>query len=240
MSQLNQDPEHFSPTHHALLFAWIAREVQRCAGKPRGEAIMRRAVRRYGEQRGRRMAMRARADGQPLDMTTFLAYGEWQAAEGVFDSSLESQPGAVRSLVFRCPWNQAWADYGLNDSGRLYCLEIDAAISRGFNPANRLEVKGTLSNGAEASEFVYHAASLDALSQRQVDRNRTVLPWDYHLGHLYKTACDVVSEEMGEEGLAAMQAALVQFARQFGEEAAETVLAFRDTDFDALPEDYSK
>jgi hypothetical protein len=240
MSQRNQDPEPFSPTHHALLFAWIAREVQKRAGKPLGEAIMRRAVRRYGEQRGRRMALRALADRQPLDMTTFLAYGEWQAAEGMFDSRMESQPGAVRSLVLRCPWNQAWADYGLNDSGRLYCLEIDAAISRGFNPANQLEVKGTLSNGAEASEFVYHAASLEALSQQPVDHTRTVLPWDYHLGHLYKTAGEVICEEMGEAGQAAMQAALAQFARQFGEEAAETVLAFRDTDFDALPEDYSK
>lgn len=235
MSQIKHDYEPFSPTQHALLFAWIAQEVQKRAGEQRGAAILRRAVRRYGEQRGRRMALRALADGQPLDMTSYLAYSEWEAAPGAFESRMESQPGAVRSLVFRCPWHEAWVENDLNGPGRLYCLEIDAAISRGFNPANRLDVIGTRSNGAPASEFIFHAANLEEVTQRRVERSRTVMPWEFHLGHLYKTVGEVVVTELGAAGQAAMQAALAEFSGRFGAAAAQEVLAFQDTDFEVLP-----
>ncbi len=235
MSQTKSNPDPFGPTGHALLFAWIAREVQQRFGEQHGAGTLRRAVRRYGEQRGRRMSLRALADGQPLDMTTYLAYGEWEAKAGAFDSRMESQPEAVRSLVLRCPWHQAWVDNDIIDSGRLYCLEIDAAISRGFNPANHLEVIGTLSNGAATSEFIFHDANLDEVAERRVDRSRTVMPWAYHLGHLYKTVGEVVVAELGAGGEAAMQAALAEFRRRFGEAAAQAVLAFMDTDFEALP-----
>jgi hypothetical protein len=66
----------FSPTHHALLFAWMSLEIIRRAGADEGECIVRSAVQRYGEQRGRRMALRAQANGHPLTMTHYLAYGE--------------------------------------------------------------------------------------------------------------------------------------------------------------------
>jgi hypothetical protein len=226
----------FSPTHHALLFAWIAQETLQRAGAEPGQAVLRRAVRQYGEQRGRRMAQRAQSAGRPLDMTSYLAYGEWQAAAEMFDTRLESAPQGARSLVFRCPWHQAWFENGLNDSGRLYCLEIDEALGRGFNPELRLEVQATRSNMAEACRFIYHGANLEALQEIQVDRSRTVMPWDYHLGHLYQTMFAVLQADLGPAGEQAAQAGLAAFARRFGEQAAERIRAFQDANFDHTSE----
>ena len=65
---------------------------------------------------------------------------------------------------------------------------------------------------------------------------RTVMPWDYHCGHLYKTFLEVATEELGDVGLESMRAALDEFAARFGDEAAQVVLNYHETDFDRLPE----
>jgi hypothetical protein len=221
----------FTPTHHALLFAWIAQAAVECAGQEQGQAAVRQAVRRYGEQRGGRMAQRAQADGQPLDMTRYMAYGEWQAALELFETEMDAIPEAPRSLVFRCPWHQAWVENGVNEAGRLYCLEIDEALARGFNPALRLEINGTRSNGADFCEFVYHNADLKALAETAVDRSRTVMPWDFHLGHLYQAMFRVLGEELGPPGKQAAEAGLAVFANHFGAEAAQRVRAYLEVDF---------
>ncbi len=88
-----QAEPRLTATHHAPLFAWAARELCRAAGD-RGEGIVRRAVRRYGEQRGRRMALRAQADGHPLDMVHYMAYGEWRAEQGEMASPASSSTTA--------------------------------------------------------------------------------------------------------------------------------------------------
>ena len=226
----------FNPEHHALLFAWIAQEVIRREGEGRGSVAVREAVRRYGEQRGSRMAQRARRDGQALDMTTYMAYGEWQAEPGLFAASTDVLEGTPRSLIQRCPWHEAWVGDEVNEAGRLYCLEIDPALARGFNPQVRLEVNGTRSNGASACVFLYHQADLEVLSRMQVDKSQTVMGWEYHLGHLYATLRQVLRVELGENGEAAARAGLERFAERFGKAAAEKIESYQDVDFNHLPE----
>lgn len=85
--------EQFTARHHALLFAWMAREVVVRVGETTAAPVLRAAVRSYGEQRGHRMALRAQQDGQPLSMAVYLSYREWQAGAG------EMQQTGV------CPWH---------------------------------------------------------------------------------------------------------------------------------------
>lgn len=224
----------FNPTHHALLFAWIAQEVIRSVGEPRGQAAVRTAVRRYGEQRGGRMSQRAAGNSQDLDMTAYMAYGEWQAPPGMFETAQDSKEGTPRSRIFRCPWHQAWVANGVNEAGRLYCLEIDTSLARGFNPELQLDVNSTRSNGAEACEFIYHDADSNKLAAMEIDRSLTVMPWAYHLGHLYKTMREVLAQELGAEGEAAAQAGLDVFAQRFGAEAAQAIHSYQATDFDHI------
>jgi hypothetical protein len=221
--------DRFTPTHHALLFAWMARAVVARVGEERGEGVMRKAVRRYGEERGHRMAMRAAADGEPLSMANYLAYGEWSAEAGESEQAIEQDGADVRMTVRRCPWHAAWAEDDLMAYGRLYCLEIDEALVRGFNAMLRLDVRHTRPNGGERCEFVFHE-----VEQRMPKRGR-VMPWAYHLGHLYTTMGDVVVEELGQLGREAVRGALEVFSERYGQEAAQVVLGYQDVDFDQLP-----
>ncbi len=229
----NERPTEFTPTHHALLFAWLARAVAQREGEARGEAIVRRGVRRYGEQRGHRMALRAEADGWPLDMNAYRAYGEWRAPEGSTSAELVREAPDPVQHVLECPWHRAWQDEALMPYGRLYCLEVDHALARGFGPDIRLGVNSIKSSGDDCCEFVYHGADLESGVQ---PRGQTVMPWEYHLGHLYKTMTEVLVEEMGEEGEAAARDALAEFAARYGQDAARIVEVNAAAAFDRLPE----
>lgn len=215
------------PSHHAALFAWIAREVLQRGGEA-GEALVRAGVRRYGQERGRRMALRAMAAGHPLDMTHYLAYGEWRAAPGESVRRLLQEAPHAHMEIVRCPWHACWQALGLAALGRLYCQEIDLALVRGFNPALVLEVKRLLTEGAPCCEFIFRGADLTRPVTLPVV---TVMPWDYHLGHLYWTLYRVVAAALGDTGEQAMQAALAAFAAHYGASAADQVEAHQATDF---------
>jgi hypothetical protein len=221
--------ESLTATHHALLFAWLAREVIVRAGEKRGTAAIRQAVRRYGMQRGRRMALRAQADGRALSMASFLAYGEWAVDPAEMESVAdEGQPDrTVR--VYRCPWYTAWVENDLLAYGRLYCLDIDEALVRGFNPELRIDVNRTRPYDGEYCEHVFHDVG------EMISRGGEVMPWNYHAGHLCRTMGEVIAEQLGEVGCAGLRAALAAFSERYGAWAAQVVEAYGDTDFDQLP-----
>lgn len=64
----------FTETHHALLFGWIAKAIIVLVGVDEGESVLRIAIQKYGHERGWRMALRAKANRQPLTMWNFPAY----------------------------------------------------------------------------------------------------------------------------------------------------------------------
>jgi hypothetical protein len=70
----------------------------------------------------------------------------------------------ARVHILQCPWHQAWKEHDLTPYARFYCLEIDQALVHGFNPDSQLDVNGTLPNGSDRCEFVYHGASLTTLN----------------------------------------------------------------------------
>ncbi len=229
-------------SHHAILFALLSRSVITRLGAESGEKIMREAVRRYGEQRGRRMALRAQRDGEPLTMLNYMAYGEWRTEPGESIQRSEEMVPHARSFVDRCPWNQAWVESGLLQYGRLYCLEIDQALARGFNPALRLDVLSTLSNDGCPCEFAFYDANLTPENVDYLDRKKTanqqngaVLPWEYHAGHLYAAVKSALAAELDERGEAILQEALAAFAQRFGEDAVQVLLSYQSVNFNTLP-----
>ncbi|MBT4496621.1 MAG: L-2-amino-thiazoline-4-carboxylic acid hydrolase [Gemmatimonadetes bacterium] len=227
----NEKSGEFSPAHHALLFAWLSRAIVTRVGAERGEEIVRRATRRYGEERGWRMALRAQAAGDSLSMANYMAYGEWAADPGESEHTVFVEEGRVRTEVHRCPWHKAWEADELMEYGRLYCLEIDCALAWGFNPDLKLEVNSSLSNDDRDCEFVFHGGE-------EVEKKRGwVMPWPYHVGHLYWTVRRAVVEELGEQGVEVADEVLGRFGKRYGEEAVRSVESYRDTDFKRLPED---
>jgi hypothetical protein len=241
-SEKNQNP--FTPAHHGLLMAWISRQVCQRVGPLKGEALIRKAIRRYGEERGGRMALRALADKKELTILTFMIYGEWSAAPGEVEQKLEqNNHNNMRLLVERCPWQVAWLENDLLDFGRIYCQEIDLALLRGFNPDLHLDVVKTQPNDRQPCDFIFHGSPLSVansialtVGKKMNPGKRAILPWEYHVGHLYKSFSDVLTAELGLVGREAAEAALVEFADRFGERAAQVVRFYLQTDFTCLPE----
>jgi hypothetical protein len=239
---MTDNPLHFTETHHALLFAWITQAVFERAGAMEGEKAIRNAIIQYGRERGGRMALRARANGDVLSMANYMAYGEWQSSPGVMEQELLEKAPNARVRVSRCPWFSTWQENGLLTYGRFYCLEIDGALAAGFNPDLKIDVVGTQTNGAAQCEFVYRDAALPeqgvqfpAHADAVLSADKVKMPWDYHVGHLFKTLESVLVAELSPVGREAIEAGLAEFGRQFGQPAVQKIAAFRRVDFSRLP-----
>jgi hypothetical protein len=230
--------ESFTAERHALLFAWIARELIARVGEGSAAPVLREAVTLYGEQRGRRMAARARQDGQPLSMATYLSYREWQIPAGAMQQTGVPWQMDLRTQVRRCPWATVWEQEGLTGFGRYYCQEIDEAVVRGFNPELTVEVKGTRTNGSRVCQITYCNAFEGTLVHEETQRgqDKRIMPWSYHTAHLLSVMSAVLQRELGSAGMAAVQAALEVFAARFGRAAAAAISTDAGTDFDVLPE----
>jgi hypothetical protein len=234
----------FTPAYHALLMAWISRQVFQRVGPVKGQFLIRKAIRHYGEERGHRMAQRARAHGKELSMLNYMIFGEWSAAPGEVEQHLEqNNHHNMRMVIEHCPWNAAWMEHDLIEYGRLYCQEIDTALLRGFNPELHVDVVKTQTNDHQPCDFIFHGAPLNLtntlammIGKRLNPGKRFIFPWEYHVGHLYKAMSDVLVAEMGLAGHEAAEAALGEFAEHFGDEAARLVRNHLQTDFTLLPE----
>ncbi len=232
----------FTEIHHALLFGWLSRAVIETVGEPKGKAVVSRALRRYGEERGKRMALRARAKRQPLDVANLFVYAEYRPISVKMKAKVAEKSANFTLEVSRCPWCDAWKENGLLTFGRLYCLDIDQAVLRGFNPDLKMDVEGTVSNGAPRCRLVYHGANLTRFRylfalgyQRTINPGKkVVMPWEYHTGHLCKTLEASFIEDLGESGRKVSESALREFSQRYGESAAQKVLAFRSTDFNTI------
>jgi hypothetical protein len=88
--------EAFTTQRHALLFAWVALEAVVRAGGEMAAPVMRAAIRRHGEQRGHRMALRAQQDGQPLSIASYLSYREREVPASVSVSQAAPETFAAR------------------------------------------------------------------------------------------------------------------------------------------------
>ncbi len=211
--------------HHAALFAWLACEASEQLGPP-GEDAIRAGVRRYGEERGQRMAALARADDQPTDFVSYLLYGEIDFGQTRNVSRVVQRTPFVEVQVTRCDWHQAWLEQGALAYGRLYCQEIDCAILRGFDPNLAFSVAGTLTNGAPCCRFLYHGARMglfDTLRYR-IERRRVgssaLRSFDWHTADLYRVLSAVLVERLGVEGERVAAAARRAFAAEYGDDAA--------------------
>lgn len=230
--------EGFTETHHALLFGWISRAVVELVGEKKGEVILRKAVRQYGQERGRRMALRAKANGDALTMANFMAYSEWKASSGVMEQSIVERSPHAKVYITQCPWHTAWKENGVLLYGRFYCREIDDALVHGFNPELQLDINGTKTNGAAQCEFVFRDANLTWLNNFWIGYKKTVkpgkkalMPWEYHVGHLFSTVEKVVVDEARDIGETAIKIGLREFAKRFGEQATQKVVSYRNLDF---------
>ena len=232
----------FTAESHAMLFAWIAKKAIDNVGENKAAPAIRKAVIRYGEQRGQRMAIRAMANHHALDMLGYIAYGEWKAGQGEMRMLISKEVPNLRVKVPKCSWFTAWQDTGLTQYGKYYCQDIDVAVIHGFNPELKLEVGDIKPEGKLECDMLFHNArlgpseTLTMLIRKVFKPGRTaVMPWDYHTGHIYKTMKEVLVKELGAMGEEVVNRAMAEFSNRYGADAAQIVKEYQDVDFDVLP-----
>ena len=225
---------------HAYLFGLIAKEVIDAFDASGRQAVV-KGVNLYGQQRGRRMAMRTVADGFEPSALNYVAYGEWTAEPGEMDFSIPAKNPDIRYWIKKCPWHDVWKEHGLLENyGYLYCKYIDVAIAQGYNPELRFDILSNRGLGDKVCDMRLRNAQVTeadevefSLRVKQLG-NKAKMPWEYHCAHLFKTMWEVVVSTFGFSGLSSMQKALQAFEAVYGREAVNAMLKLMDIDYNGI------
>ncbi len=227
----------FTEMMHAYIAARYYQELTSRFGK-RGEEAFLHATRYYAMQRGRRMAQRAIRDGQPLTYETYCRYGEWVNTQTAKDEGLANR-SEVKSLgpdyevhIFVCPWHAQFARMGLKEGGLLYCRDLDASICRGFNPDIDYKTHQTLHDHDHCIQIVKDSGLEPGMDLAR--RPENLKSFEYHCAHSYFAYKEVCCAIFKAEGEAAAAAVLATFAEDYGQDMADRLMDYRNTDFNAI------
>ena len=210
--------------HHAMLFAYLAKQaITRCgdAGK---DAIL-RGMTEYGNERGRRMALNALAHGDELNTMTNQAYGEWKTDyDGQMEfGQLRTEP-TLQTYIAKCAWCDAWKKHGITEYGKYYCVNVDNAVYQGFrSDLVCTSISESLSWGGDCCKFDWgHPLSPEenaALTAKKKELGTSCMKdFTFHTAHLKRTVSRVLIREMGEDGAQAVALALKEYADTFWQE----------------------
>lgn len=129
----------------AQLFCVIAEVIISEFGD-KGREVMGDAVKKYGEERGRRIAEIVKSQGKELDLKNFFIYSDLDAK-----STLKYTPKIVDGnleIVGRdCVFCNGCKEWDKVEYGQIYCEYIDISILKGYNPNLKIEVPSTLTKG---------------------------------------------------------------------------------------------
>ena len=225
--------------HHAFISAIFYREM-RDGGFDNFEAAFLRATQKYGEERGGRMAQRAIRDGRALDFAAYRWYGEWSHTPEYLAELSHPKTEAMEDgdnntyKVLNCPWSDLYLGMDLLDGANAYCSVLDVALARGFNPDLTFLVPKTMHANRDfciQSQVDGKLGAEEAWGPRREDNMRD---WNYHCGHAYWTYGRMICAIYGPRGEALAAKVLVAFAKEYGQQAAEIITGYADTDFNYI------
>ena len=229
--------KEFTEKHHAFIAATFYDLLTKRYGQ-RGEAAFILATQRYAEQRGNRMAQRAIRDGKPLTFSTYREYGEWVNTQSVKDEGCGNEGYVVSyspdfdERVTQCPWATQFAEMGMQKAGTVYCTHLDKSIVRGFNPALVYEVPQSLHEHDCCIQTARNANFPEgAVYQKHMEYLKG---FDYHCGHNFKTYSDICTSIFGAGGAAISAEALRRFSDAYGEDMADVLVSYKNTDFNLV------
>lgn len=126
----SRDPVSWA-TLFCRLFAHVAKEVVDKFGEE-GERAIKDGVWAFGEERGRNIAERARANGCTTDVHGYLPNYDMGRSD---DFTAENRYGdnQVEQLFTQCGFADQWIQDGMEKYGKLYCDVIDPAIAKGYS-----------------------------------------------------------------------------------------------------------
>lgn len=223
--------------HHAMMFAFLAKHAIENCGEKGKEAIL-DAMTVYGNERGKRMAANALAHGDELNTMTNQAYGEWQPDyDGQMEAGqLRTEP-TFQTYVTRCAWCDAWAKHHITEYGKYYCVNVDRAVYHGFRSDLVCTPFSTaLSWGGKRCEFDWgHPLSEDKvqeLAEKKKELGTSCMKdFTFHTAHLKYTLSRILIEKLGDAGKKAVNAALDDYSRTFGQEYLDILASVNPEEF---------
>lgn len=220
--------------HHAMMFAFLAKHAIELCGERGKEAIL-NSMTIYGRERGARMASNALARGDELTTMTNQAYGEWKPDyDGQMEfGQLRTEP-TLQTYISKCAWCDAWKKHNITEYGKYYCVNVDNAVYQGFRSDFVCTPTTTsLSWGGERCEFDWgyplSPEEVKELAEKKKELGSSCMKdFNFHTAHLKYTLSRTLTETLGDNGKKAVEAALEEYAKTFGEEYL-TVLDEVDT-----------
>ena len=223
--------------NQAMMFAFLSRAAIEAKGEAGREAIQ-QGMKRYGRERGARMAERARAAGDPVDLWTNQAYGEWKpdyAGQMEF-GMLRAEP-TYQTYIAKCAWCEAWKKYGILEYGREYCVHVDEAVYEGFGcGAVCTPLSTAMSWGGERCDFDWgkplSSEELEMVAEKKAALGTSAMrDFDFHTAHIYFSVADEIRSCLPDDSEAIIERAVADYTNLFGQEAFDCLLKFPPEEF---------
>jgi hypothetical protein len=215
--------------HHAVMFALLSKNIMEQFNGDGKEAIL-KAVTKYGNERGARMAQNALDHGDELTVMANQAYGEWKPdydGQMVF-GRIRTEP-TLQTFISKCAWCEAWKDHDLLEYGKYYCVDIDNAVFQGFrSDFVCTPLTESLSFGGDRCDFDWGEPLTEEevvkLDEKKKELGTTCMKdFNYHTAHLLHSISNTLLEELGENAQDAIDKAKREFADKFGNEYLEVL-----------------
>ena len=195
-------------------------------------------MKRYGRERGARMAARARANGDPVDLWTNQAYGEWKPDyPGQMEFGYVHTEPTLVTYISKCAWCEAWKKYDILEYGREYCVNVDAAVYEGFGcGAVCTPLTTSMSWGGERCDFDWgKPLSEEDVAKVQAKKSElgssAMRDFDFHTAHIYCAIADTLCKHFPEDSAEIINAAVADYIELFGQEDYDRLLDFSPDEF---------
>lgn len=223
--------------NQAMMFAFLSRAAIEAKGEAGREAIQEGMI-KYGRERGARMAMRAEKAGDPVDLWTNQAYGEWKpdyAGQMEF-GMLRAEP-TYQTYIAKCAWCEAWKKYDILEYGREYCVHVDEAVYDGFGcGAKCTPLTTSMSWGGDRCDFDWgkplREEELKLVTEKKAELGTSAMrDFNFHTAHIYFTVSDAIRRNFPEDSAEIIDRAVRDYTDLYGQEAYDCLLAFSSEEF---------
>ena len=222
-----------------MMFAFLCKHTVLAHGEE-GRAAIREGMKRYGRERGARMAARARANGDPVALWTNQAYGEWKPDfPGQMEFGFVRTEPTLITYISKCAWCEAWKKYDILEYGREYCVDVDAAVYEGFGcGAVCTPLTTSMSWGGDRCDFDWGLPLTEEDLTKLADK-KTELGTDamkdfaYHTAHIYCAISDTICKTFPEDSYEIIRKAIADYVQLFGQEDFDALLDYSPADFAA-------
>jgi hypothetical protein len=223
--------------NQAMMFAFLSRAAIEAKGED-GRAAIQAGMIRYGKERGARMAERARKAGDPVDLWTNQAYGEWKPDyAGQMDFGMLRAEPTYQTYIAKCAWCEAWKKNDILEYGRQYCVNVDAAVYEGFGAgAVCTPISTSMSWGGERCDFDWgkplSKEELKLVANKKAELGTSAMrDFNFHTAHIYYSIADELRRHFPEDSGEIIEKAVADYIDLFGQEAYDCLLKFSPDEF---------